>query len=160
MRIGFVVNDIATEQSNYTTTRLALSAVNRGHEPWLIGAGDLAMDPDDQVRARARSAPKKRYKSTETFLQELRGDKAKLILSTVPNLNASLALLSYLRRRKFKGVVIVTVRGVSDAKKCYKAGATYVIVPSVLGARKFGELFKKRQTGKKVWMDLGVKEQD
>ena len=46
MRIGFVVNDIETEQSTYTTTRLAMAAVNRGHESWLIGAGDLAFDPD------------------------------------------------------------------------------------------------------------------
>ena len=55
MRIGFVVNDIATEEEGYTTTRLAMAAVNRGHEAWLIGTGDFAFDPDDYVRARARS---------------------------------------------------------------------------------------------------------
>ena len=57
MKIGFVVNSIETELANYTTTRLAMAAVNRGHEAWLIGTGDLALDPDDHVRARARSAP-------------------------------------------------------------------------------------------------------
>ena len=42
MKVGFVVNDIATESDAYTTTRLAMAAVNRGHEAWLIGAGDMA----------------------------------------------------------------------------------------------------------------------
>ena len=58
MKVGFVVNQIETEQPSYTTTRLAMAAVNRGHEAWLIGTGDLALDPDDYVRARARAAPK------------------------------------------------------------------------------------------------------
>ncbi len=53
MKIGFVVNQIETEQATFTTTRLAMAAVNRGHESWLIGTGDLALDPDDYVRARA-----------------------------------------------------------------------------------------------------------
>ena len=57
MRIGFVINDLETEQETYTTTRLAMAAVNRGHEVWLIGVRDFALDPDDYVRARARSAP-------------------------------------------------------------------------------------------------------
>ena len=35
MRIGFVVNDVATEEAAYTTTRLAMTAVNRGHESWI-----------------------------------------------------------------------------------------------------------------------------
>ena len=71
MKNGFVVNDIETEQAAYTTTRLAMAAVNRGHEAWLIGTGDLAFDPDDQVRARARGVVKSSYKSTKTFLQDL-----------------------------------------------------------------------------------------
>lgn len=75
MRIGFVVNDVATEEAGYTTTRLAMSSVNRGHETWLIGAGDLAFDPDDHVRARARGVNKTKFKSLKSFLDELRGPK-------------------------------------------------------------------------------------
>ena len=47
MRIAFVVNDIATEEAGYTTTRLGVSAINRGYEVWNIGVGDLAYDPDE-----------------------------------------------------------------------------------------------------------------
>jgi glutathione synthase len=87
MRIGFVVNNIETEEHGYTTTRLAMTAVNRGHEAWLIGVGDLALDPDDNVRARARGAPKAKYKSTKTFLDELRGPRGKVQRITVDEMD-------------------------------------------------------------------------
>ena len=87
MKIAFVVNDIATEDPNFTTTRLAMAAVNRGHEAWLIGTGDLAFDPDDHVRARARSVSKKSYKSLKVFLQELQGPKGRTERITVDDLD-------------------------------------------------------------------------
>lgn len=76
MRIAFFVNDVRTEEPGYTTIRLAMAAVNLGHEVWLIGAGDFACDPDGRIRARARAAPRKRYKSSGTFLMDLQGSKA------------------------------------------------------------------------------------
>ena len=87
MRIGFVVNDIATEEEGYTTTRLAMTAFNHGHEAWLIGTGDFAFDPDDKVRARARSAPPAKYKTGKAFLQELRGPKGLVERITVDDLD-------------------------------------------------------------------------
>ncbi|HVK01915.1 MAG TPA: glutathione synthetase [Armatimonadaceae bacterium] len=76
MRIGFVVNDIATEEAGYTTTRLAIAAKQRGHEVWLIGVGDLIYNADESIGAHAVTAPGKTYKAGETFLKEVRGDKA------------------------------------------------------------------------------------
>lgn len=76
MRIGFVVNEVATEQAGYTTIRLAQEAINRGHDAWLIGIGDLAYDPDDQVRARATTVPRKKYKTSQSFHSELNGKNA------------------------------------------------------------------------------------
>ncbi|MBN1908959.1 MAG: glutathione synthase [Pirellulales bacterium] len=87
MRIGFVVNQIATEQEGYTTTRLAMAAVNRGHEAWLIGTGDMAYDPDDYVRARAQTAPRAKYKSLKAFLGELRGPRGRSERITVDDLD-------------------------------------------------------------------------
>ena len=90
MRIGFIVNDVATEEAAYTTTRLAMTSVNRGHEAWLIGSGDLAFDPDDCVRARARSVSKTNYKSLKTFLMELRSPKGRSERITVDDLDVLL----------------------------------------------------------------------
>ena len=90
MKIGFVVNDVQTEETGYTTTRLAMTAVNRGHEAWLIGAGDIALDADDMVRARARSVTKTSYKSNKTFLAEIQGPKARSERITVDELDVLL----------------------------------------------------------------------
>jgi len=77
MKIGFVVNDIRTEEAGYTTTRLSMEAVNLGHQVWTMGVGDLAYDQDENIRARARTVNKSRYKSQEIFLAELKGVKAR-----------------------------------------------------------------------------------
>jgi glutathione synthase len=75
MRIGLMVNDFRTELAGYTTVRLAMAAINRGHEAWFIGAGDFAYDPDDKVRARARTVTGAKYKLSETFTADLQGSK-------------------------------------------------------------------------------------
>lgn len=87
MKIGFVVNDIATETAGYTTTRLSMYCVNRGHEVWVMGLGDFAYDPDESIRARARTVPKKQYKSLDTYLSRLKSDKAITERITVDDLD-------------------------------------------------------------------------
>lgn len=87
MKIGFVVNDVQTEKPGYTTTRLAMAAINLGHEAWLMGAGDFAYDSDENIRARAKSVSKSRYKSSEAFLTDLQGKKAKTERITVDDLD-------------------------------------------------------------------------
>lgn len=87
MRLGFMVNDINTEQTGYTTTRLAMAAINRGHEVWVIGSGDFAYDVDEKIHARARSAPKKKYVSSDVYLADLQGKKAKQERITVDDLD-------------------------------------------------------------------------
>jgi len=87
MKIGFIVNDVLTEEPGFTTTRLACEAVNQGHEAYLMGVGDIAYDPDEFIRGRARSAPQKKYKSSESFLKDLHGPKAVKTRITVDELD-------------------------------------------------------------------------
>jgi glutathione synthase len=75
MRIGFLVNDVATEKVGYTTTRLAYEAFKQGHEVYVFGVGDLAYDSDEFVRARARTAPRKTFRSHETYFKAFNGPK-------------------------------------------------------------------------------------
>ncbi len=77
MKIGFVVNDINTEEAGYSTTRLAMSALSAGHESWYIGVADFSYDPNGTIAARAVAAPKKKYESREAYLADLRGPKAR-----------------------------------------------------------------------------------
>ena len=71
MKIGFVVNEVGKELPTYTTTRLAMSAANLGHEVWLMGMGDFGYEPDGTLRARARASSGTRYRSLERYLAAL-----------------------------------------------------------------------------------------
>lgn len=77
MRIGFVVNDVKTEQGTYTTTRLAMCATNKGHEAWTLSVADFVYKPDGSIHANARSVKGKEYDSLSTFIKELQGEEAR-----------------------------------------------------------------------------------
>ncbi len=87
MRIGFVVNDVKTEEGKFTTSRLGQAAVNRGHEVWVIGVGDLAYDTDGMIRARAASVPKPKYGTPESYTADLQGKNAQRRRITVDELD-------------------------------------------------------------------------
>ncbi|MFW5856411.1 MAG: glutathione synthetase [Planctomycetota bacterium] len=87
MRIGFVVNNIRTEEAGYTTVRLAMTVHNRGHEAWFLGVGDFALDADEHVRARARRGPKPKYKQTESYLGDVQSRRAVCERITVDDLD-------------------------------------------------------------------------
>jgi glutathione synthase len=76
MKIGFIVNDVMTEEAGFTTSRLAHEAHQQGHEAYVMGVGDVAYDPDEYVRARARSVPMdKKHKTSATYVADLQGKK-------------------------------------------------------------------------------------
>ena len=87
MKIGFVVNDVMTEEVGYTTTRLGCDAVNQGHEVYVFGVGDVAYDADEHIRARAHTVSQRKYKSHETYLKDLRSPKGIKARVTVDQLD-------------------------------------------------------------------------
>ncbi len=58
MKIAFVVNDVHTELATYTTTRLAMAAVNMGHKSYTFGVGDFICAADGSIHAVARTRPR------------------------------------------------------------------------------------------------------
>ena len=87
MKIGFVCNEIATEEAGYTTTRLAFAALHAGHEVWLMGVGDFANGPDDAVHAWARQPARTKYRTPATYLADVQGEKAETARITVDDLD-------------------------------------------------------------------------
>lgn len=59
-------------------------------------------------------------------------EKSKLLISTAANIDDTLILLSELKRRKARTVVIVRAASASEAEILYKAGADYVILPEIV----------------------------
>lgn len=87
MKLGLFVNDYMTEKVGYTTNRLAMAAINRGHEAWVISADGFKYDKDEKIKAVARHAPKNNYKVSETYLKDLQGSKARVEEITVDDLD-------------------------------------------------------------------------
>lgn len=76
MRLGFVVNDIATEAPRYTTTQLSRAALAAGHEVWVMGVADLSTATDGSVHATARALPTGDHGDGGAYPEALRGKAA------------------------------------------------------------------------------------
>jgi glutathione synthase len=90
MKIGFAVNDVDTEEAAFTTTRLAMAAINLGHQSYTFGVGDFVYAPDGTVHAYARTARGKSYKSYEKFLKELQSEDHDPVLICLDELDVLL----------------------------------------------------------------------
>ncbi len=77
MKLGFVVNNVKTESAAYTTTRLAMTATNLGHESWTLGVGDFEYAPDGSIYAHARGVRGDHYDDLRVFMAELQGTEAR-----------------------------------------------------------------------------------
>ncbi|HVJ96118.1 MAG TPA: glutathione synthetase [Acidimicrobiia bacterium] len=74
MKIGFVINSIATEKPEYSTVRLALAAARKGHGTWVMGVDDFSHRADGAVAAHARAADAT-HETEEPFLEALQDEE-------------------------------------------------------------------------------------
>ena len=98
--------------------------------------------------------------SDHMFLSDNMVEEAKFVVSTVPDEQVGLSILSYLDQTDFDGTVILTVRTPEEAEHAYRAGATFVIIPSVLGGERFVDLLSKKKLSQKGWGTLAKQIQD
>ncbi|MEK6926654.1 MAG: cation:proton antiporter [Nanoarchaeota archaeon] len=85
------------------------------------------------------------------FVDSLRIEKSKLIVSTVPDFETNLMILRKIRRKNKESVVIVTARQIHEAFELYKNGADYVILPHFLGGEYAARIIEKFQEDKKSY---------
>ena len=78
MRIAFFVNSIEGETANYSTTHLALAALNRGHDICYLTPGDFVLRPDDSLVVRVVTLPASNYKKAETLFKDLQGKETRI----------------------------------------------------------------------------------
>ncbi len=91
---------------------------------------------------------------SDDVLNMVRADKARLLISTIPDMAINDMVLDYLRHRHSKATAVVTVKSSGDAKRCYDLGATFVIVPSILSGERFAEFLESKKTKKTSWTGL------
>lgn len=87
MKIGFVVNQIKTEEAWYDTTLLTSTAVKMGHEVFIMGAGDLAYTENGLIGAKAVKAPSKKFRDLQGYLSAIQSNEAERILITSKDLD-------------------------------------------------------------------------
>lgn len=93
------------------------------------------------------------------FLEELPLDKAKIVVTTVPDFNGDMLLLRHVKSLNKKCLVIVISHDVDEAARFYEEGADYVIMPHYLGARFGISLMKKMGLDKEVLVQEREKHQ-
>ncbi|MBT3230841.1 sodium:proton exchanger [Candidatus Uhrbacteria bacterium] len=86
------------------------------------------------------------------FLNYIQAEKAELVISTIPDVSANKDMMEYLQFKKSKASVVVTAKTVDDAKKLYKAGATFVMVPGLMSGELFSQMLKSKKLKKNSWL--------
>ena len=69
--------------------------------------------------------------------------EAKLVISTIKDVNDSVALLQEIKNRNLKVPVVVEAETPAQASELYKAGASYVVFPHYVGGLHLGQILKK-----------------
>ncbi len=77
------------------------------------------------------------------LLEEANIAKARLIVSTMTDTEATIELLNFLKRKGSEAVVIAEADSPKAAGKLYDEGASYVILPHFIGGEKIGAFVKK-----------------
>lgn len=115
-----------------------------------LGHQVLVVDHNPEVirRLLARGVPSV-YGDIDDYelLHDMGLDRAKLVISTIPNLAANLYLLEQSRKQNRHTTVILTAEQVTDALELYEAGADYVIVPHLLGGEQAAQLLQELSHG-------------
>ncbi len=85
------------------------------------------------------------------LLEESGVAKAKLIVSTITNIQANVALLTFLERKHSQAVVIAQADNPKQAAELYALGASYVILPHYIGGEKISAFVKKSGLSKSAF---------
>jgi Trk K+ transport system NAD-binding subunit len=89
----------------------------------------------DIIASLAREGVQCKYgdASDTELLDELNVCKASLVISTIPDFDTNLLLLSKIREKNKHSIVIIVSHQAEEALILYNRGATYVIIPHFLG---------------------------
>jgi Kef-type K+ transport system membrane component KefB/Trk K+ transport system NAD-binding subunit len=84
------------------------------------------------------------------FLEEIPIDRAKLIISTIPDFETNELLISQIRKINKQGVVFLTSYDFKEALKLYSCGADYVVIPHFLSGVHLNNLLSRFHKGKLI----------
>ncbi|MEK7473911.1 MAG: cation:proton antiporter family protein [Patescibacteria group bacterium] len=107
-----------------------LPLLERGRKPFLV----VDFDPSVIESLHARGVPAMYGDAADNeLLDEFDLKSLTMLISTVPDLETNLSLLSKLRKRNRQAMFISMAQSPDEAMILYRAGANYVVLPHYLG---------------------------
>jgi len=85
------------------------------------------------------------------LLEEAGLEKARLVVSTIPEFEINKFLLSFLKHKNPKAVAVLHSDDPDEAVKLYEAGADYVVLPHYIGSEKVSSFIGKSGLAKHVF---------
>ena len=85
------------------------------------------------------------------FLRELPLDKAKLIISTIPDFETNMLLIESVKFVNPNAIVIVRAHQINKALELYKKGANYVLTPHFLGGEYVAKMIRELKLEEKAY---------
>src|SRR3989338_5486694 len=85
------------------------------------------------------------------LLDEAGVERARLVVSTIPDFQVNAFLLDHLKHKNPRAVVIVHADDPLEAAKYYQAGASYVVLPHYIGSEKVSEFIGKSGLAKSAF---------
>lgn len=92
--------------------------------------------------------------TNEEIMKKIKINKAKLIVSTIRNLEDNIFILRKVREVNKKAEMVMTANNLKDALELYKHGASYVVLPYFLGGELIAELIEKFDKQKNLITEL------
>lgn len=88
------------------------------------------------------------------FLETLPLDRSKVIISTLPEVDDQLTLVRHVRGLTKKTHIIANLYHIDSLKTLYDAGASYVLMPHLVGGNWMSTVLKEKPWTKKTFSDL------
>lgn len=83
--------------------------------------------------------------SDSELLEEINFSKAKMVISTVSIIDTNLLIINKIKQENKKAIIAVVSHQIDDAVTLYDEGATYVIMPHLLGGKHFSTMIEKNK---------------
>jgi voltage-gated potassium channel Kch len=94
------------------------------------------------------------------LLEEAGVERAKLVVSTIPEHQTNMIILNYLHAKNPKAIAVIHADDPYEAAKLYEAGASYVILPHYIGSEKVSEFIAKSGLAKSAFRKQRIKHLD
>lgn len=124
------------------TGQSILDSVKKGEEKFVV----VDFDPDIIRELKKTHIDAFFGDITDLEIQDIANlDDARLVISTVSDIDDNLLLLESMRRNKKAAKVIVVAQDQDEAERLYKSGADYVVLPHLAGGRHIAKVISENK---------------